>query len=120
MVWSLHGQRALNACLNFRERVAFLPKISEEARDELIERELVVNRFVLSRAHINTASLPKLYPPASRKFAISGAHGVRVNVVAPRELARARQTLRYLEIATDNAEDDLRHQLLANRNFTIF
>ena len=31
-----------------------------------------------------------------------------------------RQTLGFLEVIADDAEDDLRYQLLANRDFTVF
>jgi hypothetical protein len=43
-----------------------------------------------------------------------------VNVVTAREFARAWQPLGNLQIVTDDAEHYLRHQLLANRNFTVF
>jgi hypothetical protein len=43
-----------------------------------------------------------------------------MNVVTPRKIARTRQSIPDLQIVADNTEDDLRHQLLANRDFTAF
>src|SRR6185503_1440721 len=80
----------------------------------------VLERLVGSSSDVNAASLPKLDPTASSEFAICGADCVSVDVVTSGEFARARQALGDFEVVTDNAEDDLRHQLLANGDFTVF
>ena len=75
---------------------------------------------VAARANVNAAALAKLDPAASREFAISGADCISVNVVTAREIACAWQALAHLQIVADDAEDDLCHQLFANRHFTVF
>src|SRR5215204_6124793 len=120
MVRPLQRQRPLNARLYFRERVSIFTKVPEETSDKLIESESVVERFIVTRSHVNTAPLAKLHPASSCKFAIGGAHSVGMYVVTSSEFASARQTLCYLQVVADDPEDNLRHQLLANWNFTIF
>src|SRR5215217_6007817 len=120
MIGTLHRQRSLYAGLYLSERVTFLTQISEEPRDELIECESVLERLVSSRSHVNAAAFAKLDPPASRQLAICGADGVGVYVITPREVACARQALSDFEVVADDAENDLRHELLADRDFAAF
>src|SRR5215216_176402 len=120
MIGTLHGQRPLKAGLYLTERVTFLTQVSEEACNDLIEREPVIERLVRSRSHINTAAFAKLDPAASRQLAIGGADGIGVYVVTPRKVTCARQSLGNFEIIADNAENDLRHELLADRDFATF
>src|SRR5205085_6414015 len=108
------------AGVDLGERVSVFAKVSEEACDELVQREFVVERLIISRAHVNSASLPKLDPTTPRKLTISSADCVSVDLVTPCEFACTRQTFSDFEIVADDAQHDLRHQLLANRNFTAF
>src|SRR5215218_3456798 len=109
MVRTLHGQRTLDPCLYFGERVSFLTKVSEKTRDELIEGDVILEQLVVSRPDVYAASLAKLDPAAARQLAICRAHRVRVYVVTPRQIARAWQTLGDFQVVADNAKDDLRH-----------
>src|SRR6185369_4079971 len=120
MIGTLHRQRSLYAGLYLSERVTFLPQVSEETRDELIERESIIERLVSPRAHVNTAAFAKLDPPASRQFAICGADSIGVYVVTTREVTCARKALSDFEVVADDAENDLRHELLADRDFAAF
>src|SRR5262245_43185583 len=85
----------------------------------MIEPQPVLPGLFVSRAHVNATSLPKLDPPSLGEFAIRGADSVGVDVVTTRELTRARQTLGYFQVVTDDTENYLRHQLLADGNFTV-
>src|SRR6476661_5832082 len=98
MIRTLHRKRSLYPGLYLSERVTFLTQVSEETRDELIERETIIERLVSSRAHVNTAAFAKLDPPASRQLAIGGTNGVGVYVVTPCEITRARQALSDFEV----------------------
>src|SRR5512132_341426 len=57
IIRALQRQRPLNTCLYFRERVSILAQVSEKTPDELIEREPVFDGLVVSRSHVNAASL---------------------------------------------------------------
>jgi hypothetical protein len=120
VIGTLHRQRPLHAGLYLRERVPFLTKVFKKTRDDLFECEAGVEWFIVTFANIHSASLAKLNPSASRQLAICGADCVCVYVVTPREVARAWQAVADLQVVADNAEDDLRYQLLANRDFTVF
>src|SRR5690349_4898666 len=100
--------------------MALLAQVFKEARNQLLEREMLFEFVAGSSAHINAAAFAKVDPTTSREFAISGAHRVGVNVVTPGKVARARQTFADLEVVTDDAEDDLRDELFADRHFAVF
>ncbi len=120
MIGTLYGQWSLYAGLYLSEWVTFFTQVSEEACNELIEREPVIEWLVSSRAHVNAAAFAKLDPAASRQLTIRGANSVGVYVVTSREVTRARQALTDFEVVADDAENDLRHELLADRDFAAF
>ena len=107
--------------LVFGQRYPSSAEMSEggETRDDLAECNAVFHTR-RSGEDVNAASLPKLDPASPGQFTICGADCVCVDVVAPREFARAWQALGNFEVVTDDTEDDLRHQLLANGDFTVF
>src|SRR6185369_14279098 len=105
MIRALHRQRSLHARLNFGERVTFLAKVSEKARDEVVQRNAAIECFVVSRSHVDAASLPKLHPATSREFAVCGADGVCVYVVTSCEVACAWQSFGDFEVVTDDTEN---------------
>src|SRR6185369_14634761 len=120
MIRTLHRERSLHSRLYLSERISLFTKVSEEARDDLVECQPIVERLVISRSHVNTAAFAKLNPAPAREFAIRRTDSVGVDIVAAREVTRARQTLGNLQIVADNSENDLCNQLLADGNFTIF
>jgi hypothetical protein len=121
MIGRLEFEPAFDARLHFAERVAAVARALEKSGDELVEFKSGVERAVFRElAHIDATALTRFEPAAPFEFAVGGADGVGVNLKTAREFARARQALAGLEIAADDAEHDLRRQLLADRDFAIF
>ena len=120
MIGTLDRQRSLKTSLYLSERVTILTQVSEKPRDELIEREPILERLVSSRSHENAAAFAKLDPAASRQLTIRRANSVGVYVVTSREVTRARQALSDFEVVAHDAENDLRHELFADRDFAVF
>ena len=120
MIGTLHRERTLHSRLYLSQRISLFTEISEEACDDLIECQSIIEGLVISRSHINTTAFAKLNPATAREFAIRRADSVGMDVVPARQIARARQTLGSLQIVADNSENDLSDQLLANGNFTVF
>jgi hypothetical protein len=56
-------------------------------------------------------------PLVAFELAVSGAYGVGMQVESPSQFACTRQSLPGRKIVAQNAEDDLRDQLLADRHF---
>src|SRR5687767_12876980 len=92
----------------------------EKPRDQLVQRETVFHLLIRAQPNVHTTTLAKFHPTTSREFAIRSADSVGMNRVSPRQVARARQPFAGLQVVADDAERDLRDQLLANRNFTVF
>src|ERR1051325_10394146 len=70
--------------------------------------------------YVDAAAFAKLDPAAAGQVAVGRAYGVGMNLQAVRQLARARQFLIRLQIAADDAERDLRADLLAQRHLAVF
>src|SRR5580692_1892375 len=90
----------------------------EKRRNVLVEnllRSLGRRRL----AHdVHAAAVPELHPPLARQLAVARAHRVGMDAEPPRQLARTRQPLARLQVAAQNRQLHLRHQLLVDRNFT--
>jgi hypothetical protein len=54
-----------------------------------------------------------------QQIVISGAHGVGVDLVTARHRANAGQFVAGRQILAQNAEQNLAHQLFANRQFAV-
>src|SRR5260370_31764758 len=93
----------------------------EKDGDQLIQRIMTFDLLLPgSSQNVNSAALAKLNPTLLGQPAISGADSVCMDVVAPCQLACTRQLLPCFQIITDNPEDDLRRQLIAQRYFAAF
>ena len=122
VVRRLKLQQALEARLDFSQRVAALARRLQEGGDELVQFEAGARRplAVLVAANVDAAPAPQLDPAAADQVAVGRADRVRVNPEPPRQLARARQPLARLQVAAHDAEHDLRHELLAHGDFAVF
>src|SRR6185312_10984444 len=67
---------------------------------------------------VNTATVPILHPPLTRKLPVTCTHRIRVNTEASCQLARARQPLARLQVAAQYRELHLCHELAVNWNLT--
>src|ERR1700752_1401964 len=76
-----------------------------------------MSQFRFGSPHVDSAAATKFHPAVTLQLAISGADRVGMQMKAPRQVARRGQTLAGREVVAQNAEHDLRHQLLANRDF---
>jgi hypothetical protein len=81
---------------------------------ELVQHEFGRLRTLWLRvADVNTAAVTKLHPTLAFELAVTAAHRVGMQVKTPREFARAGQALAGAQIVTDNPQNNLSDQLLA-------
>lgn len=87
---------------------------AEQIRKELFDCKLGRNKRVrFCRLYVNPASAAEFNPPTALELTIAGTYRIRVKPEAAGKFSRAGQPLARCQIATQNAEDDLRDQLLA-------
>jgi len=85
----------------------------------LIERERgCVRRFGLLAAHVDPATVAELDPLFLFELAVAGTDRVGMKTEAPRQFSGAGQALPRSQVVAEDPQDDLRHQLFADGDFT--
>jgi hypothetical protein len=124
VVGRLKAQPVLDTRLHVGERVPLAAREREEGVDEAVEFEPRVGRrrrlrVVAELADVDAAPLAHLKPAGPFEVAEGGAHRVRVDAEAARQLARGGQALARLQVAAHHAEHDLPHELLAQGHAAV-
>src|SRR5437899_1265434 len=118
MIGRLQLQPLPQAESNLRKGDAELPRRSKQPRDHLVNGERG-SRGCLGFAgpNVNPAAMAELDPLVAFELPVPGADRVGMQVESPRQFACTRQTLSGRKIVAQDAEDDLRDQLFADRYF---
>src|SRR6478672_3775535 len=93
---------------------------SQKSPYHLVQGKFAIQLLNVLRANVNATAFSKLHPTSTSEFAIRSTDGIRVDVVAAREIASTGKTLFSFQIVADNPQNNLSHQLLPDRNLTVF
>ena len=114
MVRRLSVHPLFKAASDLGERRVEFSSSEKEIGNQLIKGDDRFGGLRRMFANVNAAAFAEFDPLAARELAISSADGIRMNVEAACEFTGAGETLARLEVCAQNAEDNLRYQLLAN------
>jgi hypothetical protein len=94
-----------------------ISSVAKEFSNELVESKLAGDICALPVLNIYPASFLGLHPMTLLQLPVTGADRIWVQMEAAGEFARAGQALAGLQLAAEDAKNDLSRQLIANADF---
>ena len=101
-----------------RCRQTEFPHGAEEASNVLIENLLRGGRWIHGGADVDATPVTPFRPTLAYKLPVPCTDSIRVDREAASQFASARKPVARAKIATEYGQDNLRHQLAINGNFT--
>src|SRR5438309_10485635 len=118
MIGTLQLQPLPQAESNLRKGDAQLPRRSKQPRDHLVNGERGCGGCLwFTGPNVNAAAMAEFDPLVAFELAVPGADRVGMQMKSASQFACTRQTLSGRKIVAQDADDDLRDHLFADRYF---